>query len=161
MPFHVLAANLANISFHAGIEALRVELRPSLHWKGLLFIARASRLYRAAPPGRTGRGPEGTGNCSSCYGLLPVSQSRSSSCSDIESGFRPGLRVGPALGLQWSRDSCPMLTFATTNQALDQRKRTNGGCSVPIVRTVFDRLGALLVQSYYGGGKASLRIMCQ
>ena len=24
-------------------------LRPSLHWKGLLFIARASRFYRAAP----------------------------------------------------------------------------------------------------------------
>ena len=36
------------------------ELRPSLHWKGLLFIARASRLYWLCPL-------KGTGNCSSCY----------------------------------------------------------------------------------------------
>ena len=36
------------------------ELRPSLHWKGLLFIASASRLYWLCPL-------KGTGNCSSCY----------------------------------------------------------------------------------------------
>ena len=29
--------------------------RPLLHWKGLLFIARGSRLYHAAPPGAAGR----------------------------------------------------------------------------------------------------------
>ena len=32
------------------------EVRPSLHWKGLLFIARASRLYQAAPPAQRARG---------------------------------------------------------------------------------------------------------
>ena len=34
--------------------------------KGLLFIARASRLSGRAP----GRGPEGMGHCSSCYGYI-------------------------------------------------------------------------------------------
>ena len=34
-------------------ERRRCEgLRPSLHWKGLLFIARASRLYRPLPRAR-------------------------------------------------------------------------------------------------------------
>ena len=34
----------------AGVLLLRSgESRPSLHWKGLLFIARASRIYRPRP----------------------------------------------------------------------------------------------------------------
>ena len=44
---------------------------PSLHLKGLLFIAHASRLswYIGRAPWR---GPEGTGSSSSCYGLLDL-----------------------------------------------------------------------------------------
>ena len=47
-------------STRAAVRRRCRKLRPSLHWKGLLITARE----RADAPGR---GPEGTGNCSSCY----------------------------------------------------------------------------------------------
>ena len=41
--------NKSPCSTRAAVQSSCWELRPSLHWKGLLFIARASRLYRPRP----------------------------------------------------------------------------------------------------------------
>ena len=84
--------NKSPCSTRAAEQRRRRELRPLLHWKGLLFIARASRLYRP----RLGRGPEGTGNCSSCY------------CTKIIISVFVR-KISPFLGLIFSPFFCPAI----------------------------------------------------
>ena len=50
--------NKSPCSTRAAEQRRRRELRPLLHWKGLLFIARASRLYRPRPRARPRRNGE-------------------------------------------------------------------------------------------------------
>ena len=43
--------------------------QPSLHWKGLFFSYSSELIISGRAPGR---GPEGTGNCSSCCAPIPT-----------------------------------------------------------------------------------------
>ena len=74
-------------------------MRPSLHWKGLLFIARASRLYRPRPRAR----PRGHGEllklsgcCLGCVWLQCRKALGGSHSSAVSNRSRPqGPVVGP------------------------------------------------------------------